>query len=85
MVAMLQDADVQKQFIANNTAKPSVILNQMVMGNIKNENSFPSGQINKDRNSFLLELILNENQSFVLEQLRENDMVANVKETSKRD
>ena len=80
-----QDADAQEQFNADNIAKPSVILNQMVMGNINNENSFPSGQINKDRNSFLLELILNENQSFVLEQLRENDMVANVKETSKRD
>ena len=45
----------------------------MVTGNSNNENSFFS------------ELTINENQSFVSEQLREDDMVANIKQTSQRD
>ena len=57
--------------------------NPMVMGNNNNENSFPSESSNKD--CFFSELIINENQSFVSEQLLEDDMAANVKQTSERD
>ena len=36
-------------------------------------------------NSFFSELIIYENQSFLSQQLRENDMAANVKQASERD
>ena len=55
----------------------------MVMGDNSNENGFSSETTNKDRNSFLSELIIYENQSFVSHQLRKDDMVAaNAKQTS---
>ena len=80
-----QNADVQKQCNADNTARPSFTLNPMVMGNNTNENSSHSEPINKDNKSFISELIINENQGFFSEQLRENDMAANIKQTSERD
>ena len=67
------------QHNADKTAKPSAIINPRVMGRSNNENSIPSESTNKDTNSFFSELIINENQGFVLEQLREDDMVVNVK------
>ena len=57
-----QDANVQRQCNADNKAKPNVIFNLSVMASNNNENSCPSEPINKDKNSFFSELIINENQ-----------------------
>ena len=80
-----QDAEMQNQHNVDNTAKPSATTNPTIMGKNNNENSFPSGSTNEATNISCSELIINENQGFVSEQLREDDMVANVKQTSKRD
>ena len=64
---------------------PSFITNPMVMGNNDNENSFLSESTNEDTNIFFSELIINENQSFVSEQSRGDDMVAYVKQTHERE
>ena len=71
-----QDAEAQSQHNADNTAKPTIFTNPMVMGNNSNEKSFSAKTINKDSNSFLSELIINENQSFISDQLRKGDMAA---------
>ena len=68
-----QDADKQGQHNGDNTIKLSVITNPMGTGTNNNENSF------------LLELTINENQSFISDQLREDDMVANIKHVSQKD
>ena len=39
---------------------------------------------NNNENSFLSELTINENQSFVSEQLREDDTVANIRQARQR-
>ena len=66
-----QDADTQSQHNADNTTKPRVVTNPTVTGNNNNENSF------------LSELSINENQSFVSEQLRADDTVANIKKQAR--
>ena len=48
----------------------------MVVGNINNKKDFFAETINNDRSSFLSELIINVNKSFVSYQLREDDMAA---------
>ena len=68
-----QDADTQRQHNADKPTLPSVITNPIVIGSNNNENIFLSW------------LTVNDNQSFVLEQLREDDMVANIKQASHRD
>ena len=56
-----QDAEVQSQHNAENTAQSSIVTNPMVMGNNSNENSFSEETINKDSKSFLSDLIIKEN------------------------
>ena len=63
-----QDADIQKQYIADNAARPGVVPSPMVIGNNNNKNK-----------SFFSETIINDNQSFLSEQFRVNDMMENVK------
>ena len=75
-----QDAETQNQHNAVNNAKPSIFNNSMVISNDNNENSFLSEPINKDSKCFLSELII-----LGSEQIREDDMTVNVKQTSKRD
>ena len=72
-VQMRNDTDTQSQHNADNANEPSVITNPVVMGN------------NNNKNSFLSELIINENQRFVSEQLREDDTVTNIKQASQRE
>ena len=56
----------------------------MVMGNNNNKNDLFAETINNDSDTFLSELIIIENKSFVSDQLRKNGMVAaNAKQTSK--
>ena len=77
-----QDAEAQSQHNVDNTAKPTTVTNPTVTGNNSNENSFSAETINKDSNNFISELKINENQSFVSDQLRGNDMAAaDTKET----
>ena len=45
----------------------------------------PKIWLKQDPHVVFSELIINENQSFASEQLRENDTMANVKQTSERD
>ena len=52
-------------------AKPGVVCNLIVTGNNKNK-------------SFFSELIINENQSFLSGQFREDDTKLNVKQTNQR-
>ena len=66
-----QDVYTQSQHKVKNITEPSVISNPMVMVNNNNENNF------------LSELTINQNQSFVSEQLRKDDTVA--KQASQRD
>ena len=80
-----QDAEAKSQHNADNTLQSSIVTNPMVISNTCNENSFSAETINKDSNSILSELIINENQSSVLGPLRKDDMVAaNAKQTSKK-
>ena len=67
---------IYKKCNADNRTKPSVILN--LMGNNNCENSFHCLPINKDIISFFSEPIINKNQSFVSEKLREDGTVTTV-------
>ena len=79
-----QDVEVQSQHNADNTPESSIVTNPMVIGNNSNENSFSSGTINKNSKNCLSELIINENQSFVSDQLRKDNMApAEAKQTSR--
>ena len=76
-----QDVEAQSQQDADNTAKPTIVTNPTVIGN--NKNDFFAQTVN-DGYNFLSEIIINENQSFVSDQLREdNTVAADAKQTSK--
>ena len=64
--------------------QPSIVTSPMFIGNNSNKNSFLWQAINKDSNSLISELIINENQSFVSYLLRKDDItVANSKQINK--
>ena len=60
----------QIQQNADNAAKTTIVTNPMVTGNDNNKIDFFAETLNNGSNSFLSELIINENQSFLLDQVR---------------
>ena len=79
---MRQDADVQKQCHVNNTHKPSIIPNPTVTGKIK-ENSFLLEPINNNK-IFFSQFIIKDIQSFLSEVLREDDKEVNAEQTNQK-
>ena len=78
-----QDAEAQRQHNADNTAESIIVTYPIVISNNSNENSFSSQKINKDSNTFLSEVTINEIQSFVSDQLRkDNTVTGDTKQTN---
>ena len=78
-----KDAEAWIQHNADNTTEPIIVTNPVVMVNKINENNFLSETINKGSNTLFSDMIIN--QSFVQQQLREEEKTSNVKQTSDRD